>query len=152
MADTLGSVFHIQRAAVADRNRGFYDHHGFRIDLKYQVDNILDAMCVEIVLHRIVVGRSGDYHEIGIAIGPGPIKRCGQVELLLGKIFLDIIVLNGRYAVVDLFNFFGNDIDSRHVVVLGQKSGYRHAYVAGAGNCYIHIVSITDWDQGLYGL
>ena len=76
--DTFCGVFYVERTAVADRDRGFDDHDGIGIDAQDEVYNILNAVGVEVVLDRVIVGRCRDYGEVGIAISRRTIEGGGK--------------------------------------------------------------------------
>ncbi len=92
---------------------------------------------VEIILHRIIVGRSGYHNEICPAVSLGAVKRGPQVKILFGKIFLDILILDRRLAPVDGLDFFGDHVNGGDVVVLSEKSRYAESYVACPGYSYV---------------
>ena len=96
LSDTLSCIFYIETAAISDRNGWFYDHHGIGIDAKNKIYYIFYAMGVEEILYRVVICRSSDNNEICVTICRSTIKSRCQIQILFGKIFLYIIVLNGR--------------------------------------------------------
>ena len=104
-------------------------------------------MGVEVVFYRIIVCRGGYDNKVGVAVSLGGIKGRGQVEILFCEIILDIFVLDRRLTPVYHLDFFGDDVDGGYVVVLSQKSGDAHAYVACAGHRYVvlcHILVLFD--------
>ena len=136
-ADALGGVAQVERAAVAHGDGGFYHHHGLGVDAQHQVDDLLDVRGIEIVLLGVVVGGGGYDHEIGVAVGRRAVECGSEVERLFSKVALDVLVLDGRLPAVDHVNLFGNDVDGRHVVVLGQQRGDAHPHVARPGHRYV---------------
>ena len=46
-----------------------------------------------------------------------------EVQLFLTQILFDIVILNGRDAVVEFLDLFGDDIDSCHLMVLTEQGG-----------------------------
>ena len=80
--------------------------------------------CVEIILFRVIIRRSGDDHEIRVDVGLTAVGRGCQIKLLICKILFNIIILDRRYPVVDHIDFLRNDIYRRDSVVLGKKNGY----------------------------
>ena len=94
-------IFDVEGAAVADGDGGFYDHHGVGVDAEDEVDYVFDAMGVEVVFDRVVVGGGGYDDEVGIAVCLGTVEGGGQIEILFCEVFLDVLVLNGRFARVD---------------------------------------------------
>ena len=113
-------IFHIQLARIAHGNGGFDHHRGRRIDAEHLVDDLFYVGGVEIVFRRIVVRWRGNHHEVGIFVGRIGIQCGRQSQGFLAQILLDVIVLNGRLAMVDEVNLFGNDVNGRHFVVLCQ--------------------------------
>ena len=120
---SFGGIAHIERAAVADRNSGFYDHHCVRIHGEHQFDHILDAVGVERVFHRVVVGGSCYDHEVCVAIGGGAVESGCEVELFLAQVFFNVIVLYGRTAIVDHLHLLREDVDCCDAVMLSQECG-----------------------------
>ncbi len=94
-------VFDVEGAAVADGDGGFYDHHGVGVDAEDEVDYVFDAMGVEVVFDRVVVGGGRYDNEIGVAVCRRAVEGRCQIEILLGKVFLDVLVLDGGFAGVD---------------------------------------------------
>ena len=93
--DVVGARLPADGIGVAHRN-GRLDHHdGIRIHLHDQPDHLLDMRRVEIVLHRVIVGRCGDDDKLRAGIGLAAIERGMEVELFLAKVFLDVFVLDG---------------------------------------------------------
>ena len=99
---------------------------------------------VEVVLYRVVVGRGRYHHEIGVPVGRCPIKGRHEVEVLLRKVFLDVVVLDRGFPVVDQVNLLRDDVHRRYVVVLAQKGRDAQAYVAGPGygDSYVFVVHV----------
>lgn len=69
----------------------------------------------------VVVGWSRYDHKVSSSVCFLGIKGCGEIQFLLGKIHLYIVVLDRRFSVVDKFNLFRNDIDRSYMVVLCKK-------------------------------
>ena len=88
-------VLQVEAAGIAHGDGGLDDHDGIGIDLQNQVDDFLDMAGVKIVLYRVVVGRGGDDHEVGVGIGPATVEGGGEQQRLLGQVALDIVVLDG---------------------------------------------------------
>ena len=62
-------IAEVEATGVAHGDGRFDDHHGVGVDGQHEVDDFLDVGGVEVVLHRVVVGRGGDYDEVGVGIG-----------------------------------------------------------------------------------
>ena len=154
----LARVAEVEAAGVAHGDGRFDDHHGMGVDGQHEVDDFLDVGGVEVVLHRVVVGGGGDHHEVGVGIGRFAVEggdegamawllsligaHAGQ-EAAVAEVFLDVVVLDGRDAAVEFLDFLGDDIDCRHMVVLGQQGSNTQANVACAGNGDLDIFEIT---------
>lgn len=76
---------------------------------------------VEIVLNRVIVGRCGYHHILGFAICRCAIESGGEIKFFFGKIFFDILVLDGRAAIVYLVDLFRDDIYCGYMMVLGSR-------------------------------
>ena len=74
-------VLHVEAAAITYGNGRLDDHYCIRICLQHQVDNLFYMCCVEIVLYRVVVGRSCYNHIIGISIRSLAVKSGYQSSL-----------------------------------------------------------------------
>ena len=56
---------------------------------------------IEKVLFRIIVGRGRYDHKVRVSISRSAVQRSRKVELFLGKVFLDIFIMNRRFPAVD---------------------------------------------------
>ena len=108
------------------------------IGLNDQLDHRLHGAGIEVVLLAVVVGRRGDDHEVRIPIRRFGVQRGGQVEFLFREILLNVFVLNGRLAAVDLLHLLRDDVHGRDVVMLRQQRGDGQADIAGARDCDVH--------------
>ena len=72
---------------------------------------------IEVVLHRVVVCRCGDDHEVRIGVGFGSVECGGQIQFLFGQILLDVFVLNGDFRLL-INPLFGDDIYGGYLVML----------------------------------
>ena len=131
-------VLDVQAAAVAYGDGTLDDHSGLWVYLENKVDDVLDVVGVEEVLLWVVVGGGGNDNEVGIAVCLSAVEGCAQVQLFLGQVFLDILILNGRYAVVDFLDFLGDDVNGYNFVVLCQQSGDTQSYISCSCDCYFH--------------
>lgn len=131
-------VLDVERPAVSDGYGGLYHHHGVRIDCEHKINDFLDMACVEVVADWVVVCGGGYDDEVGVTVCRGSVESGREVEVLLGEIFLDVLVLDGRLPVVYEVDLLGDDVDCGDVVVLCQQGGYAEADVTGAGYCDIH--------------
>ena len=131
--EELEGILLVERAGVTHGDGALDDHHGVGVDAEDQVNDILDVVGVEEVFDGVVVCRRGDDDEVGIAVGGGAVEGGGEVEVLLGEVFFDILVLDGRNTPVDFLHLFGDDIDGRHPVVLRQQRGDAQTDIARTG-------------------
>jgi len=154
----LARIAEVEAAGVAHGDGRFDDHHGVGVDGQHEVDDFLDVGGVEVVLHGVVVGGGGDHDEVGVGIGRFAVEggdegamasllsligaHAGQ-EAAVAEVFLDVVVLDGRDTAVEFLDFLGDDIDGRHMVVLGQQGGNAQADVACAGHSDLDIFEIT---------
>ena len=163
----LARVAEVEAAGVAHGDGRFDDHHGVGVDGQHEVDDFLDVGGVEVVLHGVVVGGGGDHHEVGVGIGRLAVEggdegamawllgligaHAGQ-EAAVAEVFLDVVVLDGRDAAVEFLDFLGDDIDCRHMVVLGKQGGNAQANVACAGHGDLDIFEITHIFDYFYSI
>ena len=133
LPDSLLPVPDIQAAAVAHRDGGLDDHHRVRVDLQHQVDHLLHVAGVKMVLDRIVVGRGRDDHVVRVGVGLPAVQCGGEVQRLLGKIFLYVLVLYRGLPAGEHLHLLRDDVHGGHVMVLGQQRGYAQSHVARAG-------------------
>ena len=163
----LARITEVEAAGVAHGDGRFDDHHGVGVDGQHEVDDFLDMGGVEVVLHRVVVGGGGDHHEVGVGIGRFAVEggdegamaslcsligaHAGQ-EAAVAEVFLDVVVLDGRDTAVEFLDFLGDDIDCRHMVVLGQQGGNAQADVACAGHGDLDIFEITHIFDYFYSI
>ena len=131
--EALLPVPDVQAAAVAHRDGRLDDHHRIGVDLKHQVDHLLHVGGVEVVAHRVVVRRCGDDHEVRVGVGLPAVQCGGEVQRLLGKIPLYVLVLDGRLPAGEHLHLLRDDVHGGHVMVLGQQRGYAQSHVARAG-------------------
>ena len=106
------------RFGITNRHRGLYDHDGFRVDLKHEVNDLLDMACVEEIFLRIIVRRGRDNHEIRVRIGLAPVQGGRKIERLLLQILFYVLVLNRRDFIVDFLDLVRDDIHGGHVIAL----------------------------------
>ena len=126
-------VLHVEAAAVAHGDGGLDDHHGGRIDLQYQVDDLLHVGGVEVVPDRVVVRRGGDDDVLGVRVCPAAVQGGRQVQGFLRQVLLDVLVLDRGPAAVDQVYLLGDDVHGGDTVVLGQQGGEAESNVACAG-------------------
>ena len=134
-----------QARGIAHGDRRFDDDPGVRVHRAHGGDGGLDGGSVEEVLIGIVVGGRGDDGVVGARIGLGHVHGSVQVELALPRLCfrqesLDLVVLDGRYVVVDLLDLLGHDVQRVHLVVLREQDGEGQADVAGTGDSDLHVI------------
>ena len=97
---------------------------------------------VKEVRFRIVIRRNGNYDKIRVGICRFCIGNSAKRKIAFGmlrQVFFDVFVAYRALPCVYFFNFFGNDIYRRDVVMLRKKNGERKADVSGSCNCNFHI-------------
>ena len=134
-----------QARGVADGDGRLDDDPGVRVHRPHCGDGGLDGARVEEVPVRVVVGGRGDDGVVGARVGLGHVYGGVQVELALPHLrlrqeALDLVVLDGRYVVVDLLNLLGHDVQRVHLVVLREQDGEGQADVAGTGDSDLHVI------------
>ena len=128
------------RGRKADWNCRLDDHDGIRVVLNDQLDDSLNRRGVKEILLAVVVGRSRNDNEVSIFVGGFCTQRCGEIQVLLCEVLLDVLVLNRRLTVVDEVNFFRDDVHCHDLMVLTQQRGNGQTDIAGSGNCNFHII------------
>ena len=143
--DVVAVVFAPHAVTISHGDGRLDDHDGLRIHLHDELDDLLDMARVEIVLLRVVVGRRGDNHEVGIAVGGGPVEGGREVQVLLREVLLDIFILYGRLAPVDHIDLLGDDVDGFHLMVLAEQCGDAQSHVASAGYRYFNFFVVHQY-------
>ena len=126
----------------ADGYRGLDHHDRIGIVLHDEVDDSLDSGGIKVVLLAVVVGGGGDHDEVRILVGVLCVEGSFKIQLLFSKILLDVVVLDGRFFVVDKLHLFGDDIHRFDGVMLCQKHGNRQADISGARYCDFHVICL----------
>ena len=114
-------IFHIHAPAETNGDGAFDDHHRVGVDVEHQVDDLFHVFCVEIIAYGVIVGRSGNHHEVRIFVCRCSIKRCGQRKRFLTQVFLDVFIIDGRFVAVEHLYFFCHHIYGCHFVFLGKQ-------------------------------
>lgn len=130
---------------VADGDRRLDDDPGVRVHRANRGDGGLDGARVEEIPVRVVVGGRGDHGVVDARVCLGHVHGGVQGELALPRLglrqeALDLVVLDGRYVVVDLLDLLGHDVQRVHLVVLREQDGEGQADVAGTGNSDLHVI------------
>ena len=130
---------------VADGDGRLDDDPGVRVHRAHGGDGGLDGARVEEVPVAVVVGGRGDHGVVGARICLGHVDSGVQIELALPRLglrqeALDLIVLDGRYVVIDLLDLLGHDVQRVHLVVLREQDGEGQADVAGTGDSDLHVI------------
>ena len=134
-----------QARGVADGDGRLDDDPGARVHRAHGGDSGLDGARVEEVPIGVVVGGSGDDGVVGARVGLRHVDGGVQVELALPRLCLreealDLVVLDGRYVVVDLLDLLGHDVQRVDLVVLREQDGEGQADVAGTGDSDLHVI------------
>ena len=132
-----------RRCRVANRNGALNNHDGFRVILNHQLDDRFDCTGVEEILFTIVICRCSNDHEICIGVCFLCIQSCSQIQLFFCQILLKVFVLNRRFLVINQLNLFRDNIHSRNMMMLRQKSCNRKSYIACSSNGNLQILKIS---------
>ena len=136
---------------ITYRNGALDDHDSCGINLHDEFDDLFNMGGIEVILYRVIVcGRSNDY-EICIAIGCNCIRSSHKIKWFLAQILLDIFVLYGRLTTVYLFNFLGNDVNCRHMMMLAEQRCNAQPNVTCTCYCYLY-THIWIYFYGSYSL
>ena len=106
---------------ISNRHCGLDDHDCARIRLHDQLDHIFHSRRIEVLGNGIVICRSHNNNKVRIVIGALGIQRCGQVQFLLSKVFLDILILYRGLSIIDKLHFFRDDVHGIDLIVLCQQ-------------------------------
>ena len=135
---------------IAHGDGAFDDHDGIGVDAHHQLYHFFHMTRVEIILHGVIVGGSGNDHEVRVAVCLGSIQRGGQVQVLLRQVLLDVLVLDGRLAPVDEVHLLRYHVYRRHLMVLAEKRGYTKSYVTCSGYGYLYVLVHNNYSSMLY--
>ena len=140
-------VVHVQLLAdvdgIADRDGGLDDDRRLGFTLLCagfdQGQDGFDGGTVKEVGFGVIIGGDRDDDEVGIGIGGGTVGGCGQGEcsftvLRLGKVFLDIVILNRRTKAVDHLCLFRFGADGGDRMMLREQHGKGKTDIADTGN------------------
>ena len=132
--DVPGPCLAADALGVTYRDRALYHHYRIGVDLHDQVYDLLHVARVEVVPHRVVVGRGRDDHVVGIPVGGLPVEGRYQVQVLLRKVFLYVFVLDGGLPPVYELHLLRDDVHRGDMVVLAQQRRDAQSDVAGPGD------------------
>ena len=131
-------------AGVAHGHGALDHHHGVGIDLEHEVDDLLHVGGVEEILLRVVVRRGRNDHEISVLVRGAAVEGGHEVQGLLREVLLDVFVLDGADAPVDLVHFLRNHVYRHNLAPLGEQGGDAQSDVPGTGNCDFHKLVIMQ--------
>ena len=99
------------------------------------VNDLFHSRGVEEVAHAVVVGGSGDDHDVGVAVGVVGIGGGREVERLFAEVLFYIVVLDRGEAAVDEVNPFWLNVNGSYLVMLSQEGGNAETDISGTGYC-----------------
>ena len=154
VGEELEGILDIEATGVTHWDCRLYHHHRVRVDAQHQVNHVLDAVGVEVVLLRVVICRCCYDNEIRVFICCCAVKRRCKIQLardscflviakFATEVFFDVIVLNRADAVVDFFDFFRDYVHGCHLVVLREQSRDAQAHITGSGNSNLNIFKLS---------
>ena len=115
---------------VSDRNSRLDNNSWFvntvRSNLEDESNNSFNSATIKKVLLGIIVCWSSNDNVICISISNGCVCSCGEIEFArtvfcFGKILFYVVILNWTDIVVQLLDFFRNDIYCSDMVVLCEQ-------------------------------
>ena len=126
--NVVDAVFVADGIGVADGDGAFDDHQNLRIDPQHVLNGILHRGGVEELTHVVVVGGRGDDHQFGLPVSGVLVGGGGKVQRALAglRLFeeaLDLVVLDRRDELVQLFGLGWCGGDGGHLVMLRQQHG-----------------------------
>ena len=133
------------RLGVADRDGGLDHHDRVRVHLHDQVDHGLHRGGVKEVLLAVIVRGCRDDHEVRVRVRLLSIQSGGQVQLLLGEVLLDVLVLDRADAPVNLLDLLRDDVHRGDLVVLRQQRRKRQTHISGTGNSNLQRIKILHF-------
>lgn len=130
---------------VTDRNGGFDDHHRLRIDTLHILYYCLNRLCVEVIGLGIVIGWGSDDDVFRANIGFALVERSFEVQFLVCQVVFDLDIFDGRLLAVQHRDFFGDDVNGHHFVVLGKENCVGESDVASSCDSDFHLNIPFSW-------
>ena len=95
---------------------------------------------IEVVSHGIIVCWGCNHNEICISIGAVGIGCSVKLEWFLTQILFDIFILYRRLALINQFNFLGNNVYRRHLMMLTEQCSNTQTDITSTsyGDLYLH--------------
>ena len=131
-------VFLPHLGSKSNRDSRFDHHDSVRIALDHQLDHILHRTGVKKILFTVIVGRSCNDNKSCLFIGSFRIQRGRKAQILMGQIFFYIVVLDGRFSLVDQLYLLRHNIHRHDLIMLRQKRGNRQSHISCSCYCYLH--------------
>ena len=85
-------IFHIQTACIAHRNGRLNDHHRIWVHLQHCINHFFNVASVKEILLDVIVSRCSNHHKVSILVTSLLVKGCLNVERLVGKIILNVVI------------------------------------------------------------
>ena len=149
LAQKLGREDHVVRVElladvfrVAHGNGALYHHDGPWVYSLHLFNHFLHVRRVKVILYRVIVGGSGDYHEVRVLVCAFSVSSGCQMQFLFRQIFFDIFILNRRFPPVDHVHLFRNHVHRSHLVVLAQQGCDAEAHIARSGYGYFQVFKV----------
>ena len=115
---TLLGILQVEATGITDWDGTLIDHYCIWVYLQNQVNNFFYMGCIEVVLHRVVVGWCCNHYEVCILIGFLAVKGCHKVQWLFSQILFDVIVLDWRNLIVEFLHLLWDYIYCCYMMVL----------------------------------
>ena len=125
---------------VTDGDGGLDDHRRVRVDLDDVADDALHGGGVEVVRHRVVVGRRRDDDVLRTLVRLVLVEGEPQVEVTGREEGRDLLVVDRAPPGLEHLDPGGVDVEADDLVVPGEEDGHGQADVTGAddGDSSIH--------------
>ena len=114
----LLGILQIEATGITHRDGTLDDHHRIRIHLQNQVDDLLYVRSIEVILHRVIIGRSSYHHKVCILVSLLAIQCCHQIQRLLCQILLDVIILDWRNPLIQFLHLLRDNIHCTYMMML----------------------------------
>ena len=122
--DIFGAGLFPDGCSITYGNGGFYNHDSIWIVLHHQTDYRFHGRCVKMLGDGIVIGRGSDDHKICIGVSQLCVQCGSQIQILLGQILFNIVILNGGNTPVNQIYFFRHNVYRVDFMMYGQKGSY----------------------------
>ena len=139
--DLVATHLFAQGCGIAHRNGRFDDDGGGAVERHDLAHDGLDRRGVELVRHRIVIGRRGDDDDIRAFESLGGVESRLEVQFFVLQEVLDFGIDDRRFPAIEHIDLGRDDIECNHLVMPRQQHGVRKTHITQARNSYLHFRS-----------